>query len=117
MAAVHQSPCKSLQYIHSNFKGYLHNDLKLDNIVIGNTVNRKLKPYTFGKVYMCPIKNGKKYFRRDTEKEVYETEHPQVAPELCDGLVEQSISTESDVYSLGRIMKRCNSVMLHSSKF
>ena len=79
MAAVHQSPCKSLQYIHSNFKGYLHNDLKLDNIVIGNTVNRKLKPYTFGKV--CPIKNGKKYFRRDTEKEVYKTEHPQVAPE------------------------------------
>jgi serine/threonine protein kinase len=36
-------------------KGYLHNDLNLDNIVIGNSLNGKLKPYIidFGKA--CPI--------------------------------------------------------------
>ena len=43
---------------------------------------------------------------------MYKKEHPQVAPDLRDGLVQQSQAT--DIYSLGRILKRCNSVLLHS---
>ena len=72
-------------------KGFLHNDLKLDNIVIGNTMSLS-----------------------DTERDVYKREHSQIAPDLRDGLVAQSILT--DVYSLGRIIKSCNSVFLHSAK-
>ena len=48
------------------------------------------------------------------EKDMYKKEHPQVAPDLRDGLVGQSEMT--DIYSLGRIMKRCNSVIIHSMK-
>ena len=50
----------------------------------------------------------------EAEKDTYKKEHPQVAPDLQDGLVGQSEMT--DIYSLGRIMKRCNSVIIHSMK-
>ena len=41
--------CKGLQFIHG--QGYLHNDIKLDNIVLGTTTTGELKPYIidFGK--------------------------------------------------------------------
>lgn len=105
--------CKGLQYVHTS--GVLHNDLKLDNVVVGNSLSGTLKPYIidFGKA--CPIIKGKKYFLTEEEVAVYKKEHPQVAPDLRDGLVQQSQAT--DIYSLGRILKRCNSVLLHSSEF
>ena len=105
------SLCKGVQYIHTS--GFLHNDLKLDNVVIGNSFTGKLKPYIidFGKA--CSLAKGKTYSLSDTEKAMYRKEHPQVAPDLRDGLVPQSEST--DIYSLGRIVKRCNSVVLHSA--
>ena len=57
-------------------------------------MNGKLKPciIDFGKA--CPIKKGKKYFISDTKKKVYKTEHPQVAPDVCDGRV--VVSSESE---------------------
>ena len=41
--------CKGLLFIHG--QGYLHNDIKLDNIVLGTTKTGALKPYIidFGK--------------------------------------------------------------------
>lgn len=104
------SLCKGLQHVHAS--GFLHNDLKLDNIVVGNSLSGKLKPYIidFGKA--CPIAKGKKYSLSEEDIVMYKKEHPQVAPDLRDGLVQQSQAT--DIYSLGRILKRCNSVLLHS---
>ena len=101
--------CKGVQFIHS--LRFLHNDLKLDNVVIGSTMSGTLKPYVidFGKA--CP---RKKYALSEAEKDIDKREHPQIAPDLRDGLVVQSEMT--DVYSFGRIMKRCNSVIIHSTK-
>ena len=42
------------------------------------------------------------YFLPSVEKETYRTKHPQIAPDVRDGLTKQSQS--SDVYSFGRIV-------------
>ena len=104
--------CSGVQYVHTS--GFLHNDLKLDNVVLGNSLSGNLKPYIidFGKA--CLITKGRTYSLSDAEISMYKKEHPQVAPDLRDGLVKQTIS--SDIFSLGRIMKRCNSVMIQSSE-
>ena len=103
--------CKGLQYIHT--KGFVHNDLKLDNVVIGTTVSAVRVPFIidFGKA--CRSDNGKRYSLTREQKELYKKEHTQIAPDLRDGLVLQSYST--DTYSLGRIIKRVNSVVIKSS--
>ena len=107
------SLCKGLQHVHTS--GFLHNDLKLDNVVVGISLSGKLRPYIidFGKA--CPVARGKKYSLKEEDIIIYKKEHPQVAPDLRDGLVQQSQAT--DIYSLGRILKRCNSVLLHSPEF
>ena len=104
------SLCKGIKHVHAS--GFLHNDLKLDNVVVGNSLSGKLKPYiiNFGKA--CPIAKGKKYSLLEEDIVTYKKEQPQVAPDLRDGLVQQSQAT--DVHSLGRILKRCNSVLLYS---
>ena len=103
--------CSGLHFIHH--KGFLHNDLKLDNIVIGSTLTQNMRPYIidFGKA--CPIDNVKRYSLSEAQKELYKKDHPHIAPDLRDGLVTQSSST--DIYSLGRILKRCNARVLHNS--
>ena len=60
------------------------------------------------------VTKGRTYSLTNAEINIYKKEHPQVAPDLRDGLVRQSIST--DIFSLGRIMKCCNSVVMHSSE-
>ena len=72
--------CKGVQFIHS--LRFLHNDLKLDNVVIGSTMSGTLKPYVidFGKA--CPTSKGKKYALSEAEKDIYKREHPQIAPDL-----------------------------------
>ena len=89
------------------------NDLKLDNIILGNSLSGKLKPYIidFGKA--CPVTKGRMYTLTNAEIGIYKKEHPQITPDLRDGLVKQSIS--SDIFSLGRVMKR-NSVAVHSTE-
>ena len=103
--------CSALEYIHT--KGFLHNDLKLDNVVLGNTVSEKFRPFIidFGKA--CQSDCGRKYSLSSEQREIYKKEHSQVAPDLRDGLVVQSHLT--DIYSFGRIVKRVNSIIIHSS--
>ena len=104
------SLCKGLQHVHTS--GFLHNDLKLDNVVVGISLSGKLRPYIthFGKA--CPVARGKKYSLKGktlsfTRKSIHRLHR--------DGLVQQCQAT--DIYSLGRILKRCNSVLLHSPEF
>lgn len=104
--------CNGLTYIHK--MNVLHNDLKLDNIVLGTTYSGCLKAYIvdFGKA--CISQHAKKYHLSEDEKAVYKKEHTQIAPDVRDGLVAQS--TQSDIYSLGRILKKVNSRVMKSTK-
>ena len=92
--------CKGLQYIHG--QGYLHNDIKLDNVVLGTTRTGELKPYIvdFGKARR--IECGKMYTLIDSERRQFKVEHNHIAPDLSDGLVPQSAAT--DIYSYGRVI-------------
>ena len=104
--------CKGLQFIHG--RGYLHNDVKLDNIVLGATRTGELKPYIidFGKARQ--IDCGKMYTLSDSERQQFKVEHNHIAPDLRDGLVPQSVAT--DIYSYGRVIKQCNSIVIRSIK-
>ena len=103
--------CDGLRYVHG--KGFLQNDLKLDNVVIGESLTQSVRAYIidFGKA--CLLANGKRYHLTEEEKSLYKREHSQVAPDLRDGVVCQCVAT--DVYSFGRILKRVNATVLHSA--
>ena len=98
---------QGLQFVHE--KKILHNDFKCDNVTVGHTLNSQIKLYIidFGKA--CKFQNAKRYTLSAEEVEVYKKEHTQIAPDLRDGLVPQSPAT--DVYSLGRVMKRICQIM------
>lgn len=102
-----------LQFVHD--KGILHNDLKLDNVVLGNTKSGLLKTFIidFGKA--CTILAAKSYKLTEEEKAKHKTDHSQVAPDLRDGLVKQSVAT--DVFSIGRILNKANKAIIESKEF
>ena len=104
--------CDGLSYMHK--LSILHNDLKVDNVVLGTTLLECIRPciVDFGKA--CKEKHAKKYCLTEEQKVIYIKEHTQVAPDLRDGLVLQS--TQSDIYSLGRIMKKMNSIVIKSTE-
>lgn len=54
------------------------------------------------------------YSLSESEQERFKVEHTHIAPDLRDGLVTQSVQT--DVYSYGRVLKRCNSLIIQSTK-
>ena len=90
---------------HMHQKGYLHCDLKTNNVLIS-----KKKGYIidFGKVRKITHSSAKKY------KEVFS----HIAPEVLQG---SPASTASDVYSLGKILKAIaqevnSTVLLHLGK-
>lgn len=93
---------RGLQFVHG--KNILHNDLKCDNVVLGHTLCSSIKLYIidFGKA--CMVDSAKHYQLSKEEIEIYKKEHSQIAPDLRDGRVSQSSAT--DVYALGRIIKR-----------
>ena len=94
-----------LDHLHSKLN-ILHNDLKADNIVLTSHSSTKLKAILidFGKA--CELSDGKRYSLTQQEKKRYKLHHPQIAPDLCNGVCKQSKAT--DVYSIGRVMKIVN---------
>ena len=99
--------CNGLEAIHK--KGYLHNDLKCDNIVLSDCVpSADIAPpvwpviIDFGKAR--PIQCPKRYTLTEEEKKDYLKSYSHLAPELVSGLCPQAVST--DVYSLGHVVKK-----------
>ena len=74
-----------LNFIHA--KSVLHNDLKLDNIVLGESCSRPIRAYIvdFGKA--CKLEDGKLYHLSPEERVVYKIDHRQIAPDLRDGIM------------------------------
>ena len=97
---------KGLKYLHSHRKGaILHNDLKNDNVVVDKSFDAvEPRIVDFGKA--CFEQNAKFYHLSASDKEVYRKCHPQVAPDVRDGICKQS--TASDIYSFGRILSSIN---------
>lgn len=54
------------------------------------------------------------YTLSESERQQFKVEHAHIAPDLRDGLVPQSVAT--DIYSYGRVIKQCNSVVTRSIK-
>ena len=90
----------------------IHNDIKGDNMLI-----EYLPPdykscrsilIDFGKA--CYISEAMLYNLSVEQKEFYKKNHPQIAPEVRNGLEMQSYC--SDIYSYGRIFQQINEEML-----
>ena len=104
---------KGLKYLHNHEKGpILHNDLKNDNVVV-DEINGHVEPVIidFGKA--CFEENAKLYDLSIKDRERYKKYHPQVAPDVRDGVHKQSVL--SDVYSYGRIMLSINEKLVSSA--
>ena len=84
----------ALNYLHKS--NILHNDIKLDNILLDQRYESVLIDFNKG----CFTNEEKSY---KLEKCRYASEHPQVAPGFRDGHCKQS--QFSDVYAIGRIIK------------
>ena len=94
---------EALQHIH--FKGYLHNDLKANNVVLEdrshlyNPVN-----IDFGKsTKINDPKKKKKKCMSKAEQRVYRQIYPHIAPEIVSGSRNASIA--SDVYSFAKLIQ------------
>lgn len=77
---------RGLLYLHNHRNGViLHNDLKCDNVVLdkcGDAIESRI--IDFGKA--CFEENARLYHLSLVEKETYRTKHPQIAPDVRDGL-------------------------------
>ena len=99
-----------LDYLHTNYK-IIHNDIKSDNICLTATLttNMHVKAVIidFGKA--CIITQSKSYKLTKVQKEKYKENHPHIAPDLRDGLCQQSV--QSDIFSFGRIIRMINNIL------
>ena len=92
----------ALSYIHNN--GYLHNDIKGNNIILDDTRSGDVQAYLidFGKA--CHQTKCKKYYLSAEERMQYSMKHPHIAPDLRDGLIMQCVQT--DVFGIGRVISK-----------
>ena len=102
--AVFQKICSALYHIHS--KGYLHNDLKADNVVLERiSVSEELNPVVidFGKSVKA---SSVQAYRKGNGTECSTKRY--LAPEVRS---ERRYSVASDIYSLGRMLKAISCVV------
>lgn len=97
--SICQGVARGLQHMH--IKGYLHNDLKTDNVVL-DFIQGKPSPVIidFGK--SCMLSAGRTKMVPKGQRELYLKKHTHIAPELLDGFHTQAFST--DVYSFGCLL-------------
>lgn len=98
---------------HVHMSGYLHNDIKTDNVVLYKT-NDSYCPVLidFGK--SCKRNAGKIIKISKKEQDDYRTKYKHIAPEVIDGSNRQSIY--SDIYSFGYMVKKIQIYILPSSE-
>lgn len=97
-----------VRYLHEDVR-CIHNDIKTDNILLTNastvasSASSKFNVFLidYGKATEKSL--GKLYKLSDTEKLLYRSQHPHLAPEIIDGVVKQS--TTSDMYSIGKVLQ------------
>ena len=99
MSAVH--------YLHNN--NIIHNDIKSDNILIEESAS-SVRSILIDLGKACFVEDGKKYNLSNEERRLYCVKHPQVAPDLRDGI--QSQCTGTDIYSVGRIVAEIHRLSL-----
>lgn len=90
---------KAVHHFHDC--GYLHNDIKTDNVVIYEN-NSQFLPVLidFGK--SCKQEQGSKKHLTTEEQSIYLQRYKHIAPEIVDGSHKQSIY--SDIYSFGYLV-------------
>lgn len=104
-AEIFQELCSTLKHVHS--RGYLHNDIKANNVVLEETSTASEKSYSpvlidFGKSTkaaaspMMSLTSGRKRIAPEHSLKSY------LAPEV---IKERLYSAASDVYSLGKMLK------------
>ena len=100
---VLDSIAETLHHIHS--KGYLHNDLKANNVVLEVRYGMQVNPVIidFGKSTKINSPKLKKKTLSKSEQKIYRETYPHIAPEIVCG--EATVSTASDVYSLAKLME------------
>ena len=98
---IFKQAADALDFVHR--KGFLHNDLKGDNILLFKE-NEAIRPVIidFGKC--LGLTNPKRYNLTDKEQRKYKKHHRHIAPELVGGTHPQSC--ESDVYSYGYLLRQ-----------
>ena len=91
---------QTISFLHQH--NILHYDIKGDNFVFTLTAANEVEPILidFGKA--CYAGKGKSYNLNDEEKKIYQEKHSHVAPDLRDGLTNQSKA--SDVYAWGQLL-------------
>ena len=90
---------EALSHIHS--KGYIHGDIKSDNIVIRSACGSYMPIIIdFGKAKKSG--EAKKYKLTEKEKEKYSRKYKHIAPEVVWGRHPKSAA--SDIYSFGQVI-------------
>ena len=84
--------CTILEHVHS--KGYLHNDIKSNNIILEKKEEDSYVPYL---IYF-----GKSHLINTEPQNAGRQKRPYLAPEVCNGELQ---STASDIYSVGYMLR------------
>lgn len=94
-----------VSYLHMDIH-ILHNDIKVDNILIANSLTLstgyQIVLIDFGKATL--FKDAKHYSLSFCEKQQYFRLYPHLAPEVIEGETKQSI--QSDMFSLGLVIHK-----------
>jgi serine/threonine protein kinase len=93
---------EALQHIHS--RGYLHNDLKANNVVLEMRYGSRYNPVIidFGKSTRINAPKPKKCLS-PADQRMYRQTYPHIAPEIVSG--KGTSSTASDVYSFANLIE------------
>lgn len=90
---------KAIDHVH--ICGYLHNDIKTDNVLIYKNGDTHIPVLIdFGK--SCKREEGVTKCMTASEQEMYKKQYKHIAPEIIDGSYKQSIY--SDIYSFGYLV-------------
>ena len=102
LMSVLDNVAEALQHIHC--KGYLHNDLKANNVVLERRYARQYNAVIidFGKSTKIDSPEPKKTLSK-SEQKIYRQTYPHIAPEIVSG--QATASNASNVYSFGRLIE------------